>query len=152
MKRFTSINYTRITCTKCGAATAVEPGTLFDGLNCECNKEIATPEKEIKVYTNTQGDKYELLGRFKDGDVELKSVDGSLTYRVRKQVFDDEYKPYSKKVALTLADLQGKTEDEIREEYTVEELRYLARAHKLRGYSQMNEQKLIGQLIERLEN
>lgn len=51
---------------------------------------------------------------------------------------------------LSLDNLKDKTADEIKDEYTLDQLRPLAKSLKIRGSSQMNEDKLVGKLLEKL--
>ena len=57
----------------------------------------------------------------------------------------------SNTVTLSLEDLKGKTADEVKEAYNMDELRVLAKASKIRGASQMNEDKLVGKLLAKAE-
>lgn len=156
MSEFMSINYTRIVCNKCGAETTIEPGRVFKELNCKCKTETAEQVKEIKEYTKEDGTVVELIGVFKNGDVEIKYPDGSMSYRMSKGDFDAQFTEIkeaemdNEEVTLSLDDLVGKTNEEIAAEFTVDALKVLARAQKIRGASQMNEDKLIEKLVEKL--
>lgn len=153
MSEFVSMNYTRIVCNKCGAETTIEPGRVFKELNCKCKNEVAEQVKEIKEYTKEDGTVVELIGVFKNGDVEIKYPDGSMSYRMSKGDFDAQFtedEEDTKEVTLSLDDLVGKTNEEIAAEFTVDALKVLARAQKIRGASQMNEEKLIEKLVEKL--
>ena len=153
MSEFVSINYTRIVCNKCGAETTIEPGRVFKELNCKCKTETAEQVKEIKEYTKEDGTVVELIGVFKNGDVEIKYPDGSMSYRMSKGDFDAQFKETemdNEEVTLSLDDLVGKTNEEIAAEFTVDALKVLARSLKIRGASQMNEEKLIEKLVEKL--
>ena len=148
-----SINYTRIVCNKCGAETTIEPGRVFKELNCKCKNEVAEQVKEIKEYTKEDGTVVECIGVFKNGDVEIKYPDGSMSYRMSKGDFDAQFKEDeedTEEVTLSLDDLVGKTNEEIAAEFTVDALKVLARAQKIRGASQMNEEKLVEKLVEKL--
>lgn len=153
MSEFMSMNYTRIVCNKCGAETTIEPGRVFKQLECKCKTETAEQVKEIKEYTKEDGTVVELIGVFKNGDVEIKYPDGSMSYRMSKGDFDAQFKEDeedTEEVTLSLDDLVGKTNEEIAAEFTVDALKVLARAQKIRGASQMNEEKLIEKLVEKL--
>lgn len=171
MSNFKSMNYTRVVCEDCGAETSIEPGMVFEGLNCTCNVEESKQYKEIKVFTD--GDStVEALGVFKNGDIEVKHVDGTLSYRVPATTFATQYNEVqededttdntplastseesnpSNTVILSLEDLKGKTAEEIKDAYNMDELRVLAKAVKIRGASQMNEDKLVGKLLTKAE-
>lgn len=153
MSEFMSMNYTRIVCNKCGAETTIEPGRVFKQLECKCKTETAEQVKEIKEYTKEDGTVVELIGVFKNGDVEIKYPDGSMSYRMSKGDFDAQFtedEEDTEEVTLSLDDLVGKTNEEIAAEFTVDALKVLARAQKIRGASQMNEEKLIEKLVEKL--
>ena len=158
MSEFVSMNYTRIVCNKCKAETVIEPGRVFKDLECKCKNEVAEQLKEIKEYTKEDGTVVELIGVFKNGDVEIKYPDGSLSYRLTAKQFktqftevqDEEVKTNTDEVTLSINDLAGKSADEIKEEFTVDALRVLARSQKIRGASQMNEDKLVEKLLEKL--
>lgn len=166
MSEFMSINYTRVVCNKCGAETTIEPGRVFKELNCKCKNEVAEQLNEIKEYTKEDGTVVELIGVFKNGDVEIKYPDGSMSYRMSKGDFDAQFNDItantqmddvseevdpSNTITLSLDVITDKTADEIKEEFTVEELKVLARSLKIRGASQMNEDKLIEKLLEKAE-
>lgn len=165
------MNYTRVVCEDCGAETSIEPGIQFEGLNCDCNVEEAEQYNEIKEFTDGENT-VEALGVFKNGDIEVKHVDGTLSYRVPANTFATQYnevqededttdnKPLastseesdpSNTVTLSLEDLKDKTADEIKDAYNMDELRVLAKAVKIRGASQMNEDKLVGKLLTKAE-
>lgn len=176
MSKFVSINYTRVTCKDCGAATVIEPGRIITGLNCNCEdetQELSDQYKEIKVFTDGENT-VEALGVFKNGDIEVKHVDGTQSYRVPATTFAKQYNEVqdeiteedeantketgvseesdpSNTVTLSLEDLKGKTADEVKEAYNMDELRVLAKASKIRGASQMNEDKLVGKLLAKAE-
>lgn len=159
MSEFVSINYTRIVCNKCGAETTVEPGRVFKELNCKCKTEVAEQLKEIKEYSKEDGTVIEVVGKFKNGDLEIKYPDGSLSYRISANDFNAQFtevqdekdtETKTEEVTLSLEMLEGKTADEIKDEYTVDALKVLARTLKIRGASQMNEDNLVGKLLEKL--
>ena len=52
---------------------------------------------------------------------------------------------------ITLGDLTGLTVDEIKDKFNMDELRVLAKALKVRGASNMGEEKLIGKLLAKAE-
>lgn len=54
----------------------------------------------------------------------------------------------SSKVTLSLEDLKGKTSEEIKDGYNMDELRTLAKEVKIKGYSNMRETKLVTRLLE----
>lgn len=172
MGKFKSINYSRVVCEGCGSETSIEPGIGFSELNCTCNSEESKQYKEIKVFTDGDSN-VELLGIFKNGDVEVKHTDGTLSYRVPKDTFEDNFEevtededttdntplastseesdPSNKQeVTLSLDALVGKTAEEIKDEFNMDELRVLARASKIRGASQMNEDKLVEKLLQKV--
>ncbi len=176
MSKFVSINYTRVTCKDCGAATVIEPGKIIEGLNCKCedeSQESAEQYTEIKLFTDGENT-VEALGVFKNGDIEVKYVDGTQSYRVPAKTFAEQYNEVqdeiteeteanteetsvseesdpSNTVTLSLDDLKGKTADEVKDGYNMDELRVLAKAVKIRGASQMNEDKLVGKLLAKAE-
>lgn len=163
MGRFKSINYSRVVCEDCGAITTIEPGMEFKGLNCDCKKkdeELSTPFNEILEYSKEDGTVVELIGEFENGDVEVQYVDGTKAYRIPKETFENEFTlvggddetadEIKDEITLSLEMLEGKTADEIKDEFTVEALKVLARALKIRGASQMNEDKLVEKLLEKL--
>lgn len=167
---FKSMNFTQITCEKCGVMTQIEPGIAFKGLDCVCDVEGSKQYKEIKVFTDGENT-VEALGVFKNGDIEVKHVDGTLSYRVPATTFANQYNEVQEdentadntqmadvseesdpsKVTLSLEDLKGKTPEEIKDGYNMDELRVLAKAVKIRGASQMNEDKLVGKLLTKAE-
>ena len=162
MSKFKSMNYTRVVCEDCGIETTIEPGIVFEGLNCDCNVEESKQYKEIKVFTDGESN-VEALGVFKNGDIEVKHVDGTLSYRVPSNTFatnfeevqedetTEEADDNKQEVTLSLEDLKGKTTEEIKDAYNMDELRVLAKAVKVRGASQMNEDKLVGKLLQKAE-
>ena len=158
MSEFVSINYTRVVCNKCGSETTIEPGRVFKELNCKCKTETAKQLKEIKEYSKEDGTVIEVVGEFSNGDLEIKYPDGSLSYRISandftaqfKEIEDEEVKTNTDAVTLSINDLTGKTVDEIKDEFTVDTLRVLARSQKIRGAAQMNEDKLVEKLLEKL--
>lgn len=170
MSKFKSMNYTRVVCEECGIETTIEPGIIFEGLNCNCNVEESKQYKEIKVFTDGENT-VEALGVFKNGDIEVKPVDGTLSYRVPAATFANQYNEVqnenttnnpsladtseesdpSNTVTLSLGALKGKTAAEIKDEYNMDELRVLAKASKIRGATQMNEDKLAGKLLAKAE-
>ena len=77
MSEFMSMNYTRVVCNKCGSETTIEPGRSFKELNCTCNTEVADQLKEIKEYIKEDGTVVEVIGEFKNGDLEIKYPSGS---------------------------------------------------------------------------
>lgn len=157
MGKFKSINYSRVVCEGCGSETSIEPGILFKDLNCTCNSEESKACKEIKVFTDGESN-VELLGIFKNGDVEVKHTDGTLSYRVPKDTFENNFNEVTEDedttdntpLASTLDALVGKTAEEIKDDFNMDELRVLARASKIRGASQMNEDKLVEKLLEKV--
>lgn len=169
MGKFKSINYSRVVCEDCGQETIIEPGMVFNGLNCKCkdekkSEELSTPFNEIKLYNKEDGTTVELIGEFENGDVEVQYEDGTKAYRIPKETFEadftevteedqnaDETETNPKEVVLSLEMLQGKTAEEIAAEYTVDALRVLARSLKIRGSSQMNEDNLVVKLLEKAE-
>ncbi len=91
MNKFKSMNYTRVVCEECGIETTIEPGIVFEGLNCNCNVEESKQYKEIKVFTDGENT-VEALGVFKNGDIEVKHVvEGTLSYRVPANTFATQY-------------------------------------------------------------
>ena len=171
MGKFKSINYSRVVCEGCGSETSIEPGIIFNDLNCTCNSEESKACKEIKVFID--GDSVvELLGIFNNGDVEVKHTDGTLSYRVPKDTFENNFNevtededttdntpldstseesdPSNTEVTLSLDALVGKTAEEIKDEFNMDELRVLAKASKIRGASQMNEDKLVEKLLQKV--
>ena len=170
MGKFKSINYSRVVCEDCGQETIIEPGMVFSGLNCKCEdkkkekaEELATPFNEIKLYTKEDGTTVELMGEFENGDVEVQYEDGTKAYRIPKETFEAEFTEVTEEdqdeeetetnpeeVVLSLEMLQGKTAEEIAAEFTVDALKVLARSLKIRGASQMNEDKLVEKLLEKL--
>ena len=170
---FRSMNFTQITCTKCGAMTQIEPGRHFKGLNCKCNVEESEAYKEIKVFSDGNVE-VEALGVFKNGDIEVRYTDGTMSYRVPAKTFAKDFEEVqdetaektednqketsvseevdpSNTVTLSLNDLKGMTPDEIKDAYNMDELRVLAKASKIRGATQMNEDKLVGKLLAKAE-
>lgn len=148
MGKFVSMNYTRVTCGGCGEVTTIEPGREFKQLECSCNTEVSKQFKEIKVaYHKQDGSIIEVIGQFKNGDLEIKREDSNLSYRITQEDFDNHFN-YEAKKDLTIEDIIGKINDEIKAAYTVEELRLLARSLKIRGASQMNEDNLVSSLVE----
>ena len=171
MSEFMSINYSRVVCNKCGSETTIEPGVPFKELNCTCNTENIMKEfVEITQFVKEDGIVVDLIGEFANGDVEIKYPDGSLSYRMSFNDFntqfaevntdetteeteDNKQEQESKTpfVTLSLDTLQGMTADEIKDAYNMDELRVLAKASKIRGASQMNEDKLVGKLLTKVE-
>lgn len=123
---FSSINYTRIVCKKCGEVTTIEPGRVFRHLNCKCNTEISTPFQEITIWTKGD-DEIELIGEFANGDYEIKYVDGSLSYRIPIGAFYAEY-------------TQVKEEEE---PHTLDELREKAKSLGIKRVNNMKRETLI---------
>jgi len=163
MSEFMSMNYTRVVCNKCGSETTIEPGRCFKELNCTCNTEVAKQLKEIKEYIKEDGTVVEVIGEFKNGDLEIKYPDGSLSYRMSFNDFNtqfaevntdettEETEDNKQEVTLSLDTLQGMTADEIKDAYNMDELRVLAKTCKIRGASQMTEDKLAGKLLAKAE-
>lgn len=150
MGKFVSMNFTVIECKECGEKTTIEPGREFKQLNCKCNTEVSKQLKEIKVATN-KGDstEVEVIGEFKNGDLEIKRVDSNLSYRITLDDFDTHF---TFNDSLTLESLVDKSAEEIKATYTVDELRTLARDLKIRGASQMNEDNLVNSLLEKCKS
>ena len=152
MARFTSMNFTVIECKECGEKTTIEPGREFKQLDCKCNTELSKQLKEIKVATNrNDGTEVEVIGAFKNGDLEIKRVDSNLSYRITSADFDTHF-TYGDNDSLTLESLVDKSAEEIKATYTVDELRTLARDLKIRGASQMNEDNLVNSLLEKCKS
>lgn len=150
MGKFVSMNFTVIECKECGEKTTIEPGREFKQLNCKCNTEVSKQLKEIKVATNKgDGTEVEVIGKFKNGDLEIKRVDSNLSYRITLDDFDTHFE---EKGLLTLESLVDKTAEDIKAAYTVDELRTLARDLKIRGASQMNEDNLVNSLLEKCKS
>lgn len=150
MGKFTSMNFTVIECKECGEKTTIEPGREFKQLNCKCNTEVSKQLKEIKVATNKgDGTEVEVIGEFKNGDLEIKRVDSNLSYRITLDDFDTHF---TFNDSLTLESLVDKSAEEIKATYTVDELRTLARDLKIRGASQMNEDNLVNYLLEKCKS
>lgn len=152
MGKFVSMNFTVIECKECGEKTTIEPGREFKQLNCKCNTEVSKQLKEIKVATNrNDGAEVEVIGEFKNGDLEIKRVDSNLSYRITLADFDTHF-TYADNDSLTLESLVDKSAEEIKAAYTVAELRTLARDLKIRGASQMNEDNLVNSLLEKCKS
>ena len=150
MNKFVSMNFTVIECKECGEKTTIEPGREFKQLNCKCNTEVSKQLKEIKVATNKgDGTEVEVIGEFKNGDLEIKRVDSNLSYRITLDDFDTHF---TFNDSLTLESLVDKSAEEIKATYTVDELRTLARDLKIRGASQMNEDNLVNSLLEKCKS
>ena len=150
MSKFVSMNFTVIECKECGEKTTIEPGREFKQLNCKCNTEVSKQLKEIKVATNKgDGTEVEVIGEFKNGDLEIKRVDSNLSYRITLDDFDTHF---TFNDSLTLESLVDKSAEEIKATYTVDELRTLARDLKIRGASQMNEDNLVNSLLEKCKS
>lgn len=150
MGKFTSMNFTVIECKECGEKTTIEPGREFKQLNCKCNTEVSKQLKEIKVATNKgDGTEVEVIGEFKNGDLEIKRVDSNLSYRITLDDFDTHF---TFNDSLTLESLVDKSAEEIKATYAVDELRTLARDLKIRGASQMNEDNLVNSLLEKCKS
>lgn len=150
MGKFVSMNFTVIECKECGEKTTIEPGREFKQLNCKCNTELSKQLKEIKVATNKgDGTEVEVIGEFKNGDLEIKRVDSNLSYRISSADFDTHF---TLNDSLTLESLVDKSAEEIKATYTVDELRTLARDLKIRGASQMNEDNLLNSLLEKCKS
>lgn len=150
MGKFVSMNFTVIECKECGEKTTIEPGREFKQLNCKCNTELSKQLKEIKVATNKgDGTEVEVIGEFKNGDLEIKRVDSNLSYRITLDDFDTHF---TFNDSLTLESLVDKSAEEIKATYTVDELRTLARDLKIRGASQMNEDNLVNSLLEKCKS
>ena len=150
MDKFVSMNFTVIECKECGEKTTIEPGREFKQLNCKCNTEVSKQLKEIKVATNKgDGTEVEVIGEFKNGDLEIKRVDSNLSYRITLDDFDTHF---TFNDSLTLESLVDKSAEEIKATYTADELRTLARDLKIRGASQMNEDNLVNSLLEKCKS
>ena len=150
MGKFVSMNFTVIECKECGEKTTIEPGREFKQLNCKCNTEVSKQLKEIKVATNKgDGTEVEVIGEFKNGDLEIKRVDSNLSYRITLDDFDTHF---TFNDSLTLESLVDKSAEEIKATYTADELRTLARDLKIRGASQMNEDNLVNSLLEKCKS
>lgn len=150
MGKFISMNFTVIECKECDEKTTIEPGREFEQLNCKCNTEVSKQLKEIKVATNKgDGTEVEVIGEFKNGDLEIKRVDSNLSYRITLDDFDTHF---TFNDSLTLESLVDKSAEEIKATYTVDELRTLARDLKIRGASQMNEDNLVNSLLEKCKS
>lgn len=153
MAKFVSMNFTVIECKECGEKTTIEPGREFKQLNCKCNTEVSKQLKEIKVATNKgDGTEVEVIGEFKNGDLEIKRVDSNLSYRITLGDFDTHFEYVEEQGLLTLENLVDKTAEEIKAAYTVDQLRVLARDLKIRGASQMNEDNLVNSLLEKCKS
>lgn len=138
--------------------------------------EVSTPVQQELDYVKTQT--VTVIGRFEDGDYEVcNSNNLDDTWRVPKDTFEGTFEVVtndevqddedtttnaqvddvseesdpSNTVTLSLSDLVGKTTKEVKETYNMDELRVLAKASKIRGATQMNEDKLVGKLLAKAE-
>lgn len=159
---FKSINFTQVRCTKCGEKTKIHPGKEFKGLNCTCKTEKSKQFSEIVEYKNKEGKVVELLGQFKNKDLEVKYVDGSQSYRIPKATFEDEFflalpddestdesTDESEPKPLTKESLKGKTKEQVRAEFKDAELRALGKELKIKAYHNVRINKLIIQLVDK---
>lgn len=180
MRKFKSINYIQVNCEGCGATTSVEPGTEFSKLNCNCkpekpklnDTEISKPVQQELDYIKTQT--VTVIGRFKDGDYEVcNGNDLSDTWRVPKDTFESTYaRPKDTEAVQTdetpttitngeessvskgggsLKDIKGLSVEDVKAKFTIDKLRTLAKSCKIRGYTNMGEDKLIGKLLKKAE-
>ncbi len=69
----------------------------------------------------------------------------------QKDSISEESDPRNTVVTLSITDLEGKSLEEIKAAYNMDELRTLAKACQIRGASQMKEDKLIGKLLAKAE-
>lgn len=174
MGKFKSINYSRVVCEDCGEATIIEPGTEFSGLNCNCGEkpklddtEISKPVQQELDYVKTQT--VIVIGIFKNGDYEVcNNNDLNDTWRVPKNTFESTYEKLEtpkgninetpttnadtkQEITLSLEDIKGRTPENITVMFSLEELRTLAKSCKIRGYTNMGKDKLIGKLLAKVE-
>lgn len=166
-KGFSTLNYNRFECNGCNEITVIEPGQIFTGeMNCKCkvkealdNTEVSTPVLDEVDYQSTTV--VTVIGVFKDGDYEVSMAkDLEKTYRVPKATFEADYELIEtpaadvpdpvESVTLSLDMLEGKTLEQIKEEFNMDELRVLAKACKIRGAANTGEDKLIKKLLEKL--
>jgi len=139
MSKFKSINYSRVVCEDCNAETIIEPGREFSGLNCTCNIEKALPLNDSLTYTTDGENRIEAIGMFKNGDVEVKYIDGALSYRVPGETFKNDYSILAK-------DINDKTETKEATPYqtmNIKSLRKVAKEREIKGYSNMNKETLL---------
>lgn len=164
MSKFKSENFSRVVCVECREVSFIKPGIIFNKLNCKCvkkleEKEISLPVKKELDYVNTQ--KFIVIGMFKDGDYEVSNGnDLSYTWRIPKKSFENTFKvvpdvpfentPKNSTICeynISLENIKGMLFEDIKDKYTVKELRILAKAVKIKGYSNMGEVKLIERLL-----
>jgi hypothetical protein len=152
----------------------------FSGLNCNCvkeDKELSEQFKNILVYTDGEKE-IELLGEFKNGDVEVKYTDRPLSYRMARETFDSIYEEVEPvylikenalslqemeslktngaivplpSITLSLENLKLMTVQEIKDTFNMNELRTLAKACGMRRVAQTNETKLVEKLLKKAE-
>jgi hypothetical protein len=149
MGKFISINYTRVVCQACGVDTIIEPGREFKELNCKCNTEVSKQFSKIEVYTDGNS-LLELLGEFKNGDVEVKHEDGTLSYRMPKKTFETFTLKGNENATPTPNDTKESTL-QLKAQYTVEELKEMAKEKGIKGYGNMREGTLIEKLFPKAE-
>jgi len=179
MSRFKSMNYILVTCEGCGTVTSIEPGAEFGGLDCTCNTKVKLNDTEISKPVQQEVDYIKtqtviVIGRFKDGDYEVcngNNLDD--TWRVPKATFEstyDEVKTYETPetttnsqegeiseggdplaITLSLEAFEGMTPEDIAATYNMDELRTLAKSLKIKGFSNMKEEKLIGKLLAKVD-
>jgi len=154
---FKSINYSRVVCEDCNVETVIEPGTAFSGLKCNCkdtkSKEISKPVQEEKDYVTM----VTVIGRFDNGDYEVvNDNDSKDSWRIPKETFEgsfSERKIFAPECSSVLTfnhlEFKDKTLDELKDRYTVDELRVLAKEVGIKRYNNMKEETLIEKLIEK---
>ena len=132
-------------------------------------EEVTTPElttlnsDDIEIY------KVIVVGILVNGDYEVyaeKDAD-KVKYIIDKETFERDYKEnfadfepgvlvngdkgLEGTFSISLEDLKGKTEEEIKAKFTVDELRVLAKAVKIKGYTNMKEDNLVGKLLAKVK-
>lgn len=140
------MNFTMVQCMTCLERTVIEPGKAFKELNCVCKTEVAKPLREIKEYYGNETT-IELIGEFKNGDYEIKNVDGSLSYRISKQNFKKQFKRVTNVETTANTPLPDVSEEgDPIDNISTEELRAIAKEKKIKGYSNMKRENLIKRL------
>ena len=101
----------------------------------------------------------ELLGVFKNGDYEIRHEDGTLSYRISQNTFDNEFKRVENEDnttnkqnnTLSLDSLIGLTFGEIEERFSRDDLEVLAKLAKFRSIASTSDDKLIDKLIKAVQ-
>jgi hypothetical protein len=148
MAEFKTINYTRFECTKCLAVTVIEPGKLFDGvMNCNCKKK----EEHNQIERLVESGAMDGFQKKQDEAIINEILEARDIMDNAEVSTDDRENLVEVAVDATIEAIKLLTVEEIKDMFTVVELRVLAKTVGIKGYHNMGEDKLVARLLEKAE-